>query len=98
MSAVPQTTLDPFHTGFPVVIKTTPTFEPGAPISSITGVPLTARIKSGTTTIIGATEVVGGEVTMTFPALTLKAGHWTGMLSYADGPLATFSFAVEKSV
>jgi hypothetical protein len=97
MTAVPHTDLPPFFTGFPVVIKTTPTFEPGASISTLAGATLTARITNGATVINGSVVVAGADATMAFSAVALTPGAWNGMLAYQDGPMATFSFVVERS-
>lgn len=99
MTAVPHKKLDPFFTGFPIVIKTTPTFEAGASISDLTGATLTARIKSAAgVVIVGTTSLLAGEVTMTFPSATLTAGVWEGQLSYQSDMMATFVFKVEQTI
>lgn len=97
MTAIPHTDLPAFFEGFPVVIKTTPTFQPGASISSLAGVTLTAKITDGQVDVMGTVTVTGGEVTMAFPALSVTAGSWRGILSYPDSPMATFAFVVEAA-
>lgn len=96
---VPHTDLEPVYSGKPVVLKTTVTFDLGAPISSLTGVTLTSKIWSDTGVIItGSIVVVGATVTMTFSGATLVAGNWQGQLGYSDDMLATFDFEVIRTI
>jgi hypothetical protein len=102
MSKVPHTQLDPFFTGFPVVIKCTPTFEAGAEISDLTSAVLTAQIQNMTakqraimTIIDGTVTKDGGDVKMVFAPTSLTAGSWHGYLACQSDLLATFTFTVE---